>query len=239
MEDVATGRVPHNHGGARNGRGADAPYLSDQGERITVVKALLSLLIAGALLTAGGCQSTPRPTPNYGQTGGRMDPAHDAPSEAGSGLRSADLVSSTDQMAQSIASRLDITNADSPPVIFVGEIENKTMSTRNYQILLARLRSTLNESGARHGLRFVRERQYIEQQRNREFGEKDPDSSADSYRSRADYVLTCEVYDHPLGRTNYYLLDFQLVQLREAIGGPDIGPGAIVWEKGYEVKYQW
>ena len=112
------------------------------------------------------------------------------------------------------------------------------MREQNYQVFLARLRSELNASGARHGLEFVRERQYIEQQRDREYGGKEPDSTAAAYKSRADYVLTCEIYDLPSGGTNYYLLDYQLVQLRAADTGPDVGPGAIVWENMYEVKFQ-
>ena len=59
-----------------------------------------------------------------------------------------------------------------------------------------------------------------------------------AYESRADYVLTCEVYDLPRGGTNYYLLNYQLVQLRDAVTGPDVGSGAIVWENSYEVKFQ-
>ena len=72
----------------------------------------------------------------------------------------------------------------------------------------------------------------MEQQRRREHG------TSGGYQSSADYVLTCEVFDLPAGRTNYYLLDYQLVQLRKATSGPDVGAGAIVWENTYEVKFQ-
>jgi hypothetical protein len=179
-------------------------------------------------------------TPNQGRSGNRMDPASDSPSEAGSQtLRSKDLVTASDRMAMDIASRLDITNQASPPKIFVGQIENKTTSPHmNWQVFLVRLRSQLNSSGARHGLHFIRERQFIESQRDREYGGKDPDSTATAYQSEADYVLTCEVYDLPSGGTNYYLLDFQLVQLREAVSGPNTGKGSIPWEGSYEVKFQ-
>ncbi|MHC5023700.1 MAG: hypothetical protein ACYTGG_07290, partial [Planctomycetota bacterium] len=85
---------------------------------------------------------------------------------------------------------------------------------------------------------FVRERQFVEEQRVREYGEKDPSSSAEAYQSRADFVLTCEIFDLPSGGSNYILLDYQLVQLRDSETGPDVGPGAIVWENSYEVKYQ-
>lgn len=220
--------------------------------RITVVAGLL-------VLTA--CNAPPQ---NRGTSGNRMDPTSDSPSELGSQtLRSADLVAATDRMAQDIAQRLDIANRQSPPRIFVGKIENKTSGRNvNYQVFLVRLRAQLQESGARHGLEFIREREFIESQRAREYGEgehRPPHTNAPrqregtrdamlvvieettlaaAYQSRADYVLTCEIYDLPSGGTNYYLLDYQLVQLRDASSGPDVGPGAIVWEKSYEVKFQ-
>jgi hypothetical protein len=209
----------------------------DEKER-PVNSTLQTAVAIGILCLLSACQN--RPPKNEGMTGGRMDPTHDAPSEMGTrDLRSADLVNATDKMAQDIASRLDITNRQSPPKIFVGKIENKTSSrNQNYQVFLTRLRAQLNASGARHGLEFIRERDFVETQRDREYGGKDADSTAEAYKSRADYVLTCEVMDLPTRGTNYYLLDYQLVQLRDAASGPDVGSGAIVWENSYEVKYQ-
>ncbi len=191
-------------------------------------------LIGSGLVLLVACQATP--PANRGHWGYRMDPSHDAPSELGTQtLRSADLITATDTMAQDIARRLDITDHGSPPRIVVGRVENRTaMPHQNYQIFLVRLRGELMASGARHGLEFIRERPYVEHQLNRELGE----GSGDDYQSRADYVLTCEIYDMPSGGTKYYLLDYQLVQLRDALSGPDLGPGAIVWENKYEVKFQ-
>jgi hypothetical protein len=110
-----------------------------------------TLIVASALLLAA-CQATP--PDNRGQSGYRMDPTHDAPSELGSRApRSQDLVTATDMMAQNIASRLDIANRESPPRIFVGKIENHSaMPEQNYQVFLVRLRGQLQASGARHGL---------------------------------------------------------------------------------------
>lgn len=200
----------------------------------------LSILLLGLLaLTLGqtGCNSTPR---NEGESSGRMDPTSDADSESGGrDLRSADLVAATDRMAEDMARRLDINNRASPPKIFVGEIENRTSSPeQNYQVFLQRLRAQLNSSGARHGMVFIRERGFVEDQRNREYGNDDASSTAAAYKSNADYVLTCEVFDLPNRGTNYFLLDYQLVQLRDATSGPDVGAGVIVWENKYEVKYR-
>jgi hypothetical protein len=210
----------------------------DLAKRNITVNITLKIALAVCAVSLAACQSTP--PKNRGTSGYRMDPTSDSNSELGSRtLRSADLITATDQMAQDMAQRLDVVNRSSPPKIFVGLIENKTsMRAQNYQVFLARLRAQLNSSGARHGLEFVRERQFVETQRDREYGGKVADSTAQSYESRADYVLTCEVFDLPSGGTNYYMLDYQLVQLRDASSGPDVGAGAIVWENKYEVKFQ-
>ena len=196
---------------------------------------------ATALLLAlglAGCESAPE---NRGQSGRRVDPARDAPSELGSTTpRSEDVVVASDRMAMDIAQRLDINDRENPPRIVVGQIENRSsIPYQDYQIFLVRLRGLLQQAGTRHGLEFIREAAYIEQQREREFGDKDPTKTAEAYRSRAEYVLTCEIYDLPSGGTNYYLFSYQLVQIvDQAQSGPDVGAGAIVWENTYEVKYQ-
>ncbi len=206
----------------------------------TRIARTLSAVLSSLLLsvTLAGCQSTP--PKNKGTSGGRMETTTDASSEANSrDLRSADLVNATDRMAADIASRLDINNRQSPPRIVVGKIENKTSAPQqNYQVFLQRLRAQLNASGARSGLQFIRERQFVEDTRNEEYGNSDPNATAQAYASKADYVLTCEIHDLPSGDTNYYLLDYQLVQLRDAASGPDVGAGAIVWENSYEVKFK-
>ena len=194
-------------------------------------------LIAAGLLGLSACHSTPH---NQGHPGGRMDPAHDSAGEVYvQSPRSADLVAASDKMASDIARRLDINNPESPPKIFIGPAENRTSTPNvNFEIFLKKLRAELQSSGVRHGIQFIRERDFVEDQRNREYGKKDAESTAHAYKSRADYVLTCEVHDLPSGQTNYYLIDYQLVQLRDASTGPDVGAGAIIWENSYEVKFQ-
>lgn len=208
--------------------------------RANSVRSPLQPLFALVVVTVAsltGCNSPPQ---NKGTSGGRMETTTDSSSEVGNlDLRSTDLVNATDRMAADIASRLDVNNRESPPRIFVGKIENKTGAPeQNYQVFLQRLRAQLNASGARTGLIFIRERQFIEDTRNEEFGNSDPNATAQAYASKADYVLTCEIFDLPSGGTNYFLLDYQLVQLRDAASGPDVGSGAIVWENSYEVKFR-
>jgi len=198
----------------------------------------LSLPLTIALLASlSACHTPP---PNTGQSGNRMDPTRDASSEADSRApRSADLVNATDRMAVSIAQRLDVVNRQSPPRIVVGKVENHSrMQNQNYQVFLVRLRSLLQSSGSREGLEFIAERQRVEKYRDQEYGGKDPASTSAAYQSDADYMLNLEIFDLPSGQTNYYLFNYQLVQLRDAVGGPDKGAGRIVWEDSYEVKFQ-
>ncbi len=197
-----------------------------------------SFLAPALLLLASGCNTPPR---NEGWSGNRLDPSADGVSEVGStALRSQDLVAATDKMAMDIAQRLDISNRASRPKIVVGEIDNRTTSPeQNYQIFLARLRAQLNTSGARNGLEFVRERSFVESQRDREYGGKDFDKTSTAYRSRADFMLVGELFDMPSSGTNYFLMTFQLVQLTDTVtSGTNVGAGAIVWENSYEVKFQ-
>ena len=202
-------------------------------------RSLAFLAALASVVTLIGCAATP--PPNQGTSGYRMDPTADSQSEYHvQSLRSPDLIAATDQAAMDIARRLDIVDPSNPPVIVVGQIENRTtaMPHANWQIFPVRLRALLMESaGPRHGLRFVRERTFIERERDREYAGRDAASTATRYQSDADYVLTCEVYDLPSGGTNFFLLDFQLVQLRAAQSGPDVGPGTIIWSKSYEAKF--
>lgn len=197
--------------------------------------ACLASVVVGAVVV--GCQGpSPTPPPNRGSSGGRMDPSRDAASEIGSdNLRSQDLVVATDQMARSIAARPDINNPQSPPRIFVGPIENKTSQPhQNLQVFLARLQSQLGQSGVRHGIEFIVPSQRVRDARALEYGAYE----AQAYQSNADYMLACEVYDLPHLGTNYYFLDYQLIQLRETNTGPNQGAGSVVWFGSYEVKFQ-
>lgn len=200
--------------------------------RPTAALALPALLLAA-------CAS--QPPANEGRSGGRLDPTHDSPYESGvRDLRSADLVAATDRMAASIADRLDVASRDAPPRIIVGRIENHTSwPEQNYQVFLDRLRAVLLSSSARHGLDMRRERDFVQSQRAREYGVNDHERGPGAFRSEAEYVLTAIVSDLPAGGTDYFLVEYQLVQLVDrAATGPDTGPGAIVWAGMYEVKYQ-
>jgi len=200
---------------------------------------MLSAVIA-AMLVLGGCASD-HPPQNRGTTGGRMDPSRDAPSEMGSlDLRSADLVAATDRMAMDLAAREDINNPRNPPIFFVGPVINETSQPQqNYQIFVNRLRAVLNASAPRHGLDIRQDTQFVERMRQLEYGTTRDPESGDQYASPNEYVLTAIIHDLPSRGTNYYLIEYQLVQLEDfAESGPNRGPAAIIWSNFYEVKFQ-
>ncbi len=170
-----------------------------------------------------------------------MDPSREAPSEMGSNdLRSADLVTATDRMAMDIASRPDINNPDNPPILFVGPVVNKTSQPQqNFEIFVARLRAIRNASQSRHGLSIRADREFIERMRQLEYGTTSDPDSGEAYASPNEYVLTAIIHDMPSGGTNYYLVEYQLVQLAEyAESGPNRGAATIAWSNFYEVKFQ-
>jgi hypothetical protein len=170
-----------------------------------------------------------------------MDPSRDAPSEVGSlDLRSADLVVATDRMAMDLAAREDINNPGNPPIFFVGPVINETSQPQqNFQIFVNRLRAVLNASAPRHGLDIRQDTQFVERMRQLEYGTTRDPESGEQYASPNEYVLTAIIHDLPSRGTNYYLIEYQLVQLEDfAESGPNRGPAAIIWSNFYEVKFQ-
>ena len=200
----------------------------------------LTAIIASILLLLSGCASD-NPPSNRGTTGGRMDPSRDAPSEMGStDLRSADLLAATDRMAMDLAAREDINDPRNPPIFFIGPVINETSQPQqNYQIFLTRLRAVLNKSAASRGLDIRQDRDFMERMRQLEYGTtRDPESNK-PYASPNEYVLTVIIHDLPSRGTNYYLIEYQLVQLEDyAESGPNRGTASIIWSDFYEVKFQ-
>lgn len=176
-------------------------------------------LIACAALIAGlaGCGTTNEGAPKSHRLESRL------PSE-GARLGSADLVVASDRAVESIAERLrEIYGEEAQTIIVMDRVDNETSDrTANFQIYLARIRTNLNQSGARHNLRFVETRNRAEEIKRREGIA--PTASA---RTRPTYALTGVFYDLPRGGTNYFLLTFQLMDLSDDI---------VVWEGDYEVK---
>jgi hypothetical protein len=142
----------------------------------------------------------------------------------GSALGSADLVVASDKATAGIAAVPEIASATAAggrTVVVMDRVENKTSDpSANFQIYLARIRVSLNQSGASRHLVFVESRAKAE-------GIKDREGVTESARIKPHFALTGTFYDLPRGRTNYHLLTFQLVDLTSDV---------VVWEDSYEVK---
>ncbi|MFA7236450.1 MAG: hypothetical protein WC058_06270 [Phycisphaeraceae bacterium] len=142
----------------------------------------------------------------------------------GGQIGSADLTAATEKVVESIANVPAIHQAGERVVIVMDQVTNETLSdpSANFQIYLARIRALLNQSGQTKNLMFVETRVKSEQIKQREGY-----PAAATARTLPRYALTAAFYDLPRGRSNYYLLTFQLF---------DLTNDAIVWENSYEVK---
>jgi len=138
-------------------------------------------------------------------------------------LGSADLTTATDQAVASIANVAEIRAAEGRTVIVMDTVTNRTSDpSADFQIYLARMRALLNQSGQKRDLVFVETRHKAEQIKAREGF---PEGA--TARTLPNYAMTATFYDMPRGKTNYYLLTFQLVDLTNDL---------ITWEDSYEVK---
>lgn len=180
-------------------------------------------ILLGVPLAA--CNQAAQPSPNLGRTT-TADPAKRRSNEVD--LASKDLVSSTDDIVAQIASKPEFQNPPYRINIVMDRVENKTtLPSRNYDIYLARIRTKLNESGARYNIGFVEKRATVTSIRQSE-GLEPPPGSAGGYKSKADYALRGVFYDMPNVGANYYLLTFQII---------DLNDGEIVYEGSYESKF--
>lgn len=136
---------------------------------------------------------------------------------------SADLVVATEEAVEGIASVESIRKNEGKTVVVLDRVENRTSDpSARFQIYLARIRALLNQSGAKQDISFVETRNKAEEIKAREGV-----ASERTGRLAPKYALSGTFYDLPRGGTNFYLLTFQLVDLRNDV---------IEWEGSYEVK---
>ena len=175
-------------------------------------------VVGMVMVMAMGCETPPR---NQGYSDSyRLDSR--LPDE-GPQLGSVDLVVATDRAVEQIAARIGPKPTGERTVIVMDRVENQTSDpTANFQIYLARIRASLNQSGATSNLVFVETRNRADAIKQREGVEP-----ADHARTRPQFALAGIFHDMPRGYSNYYLLTFQLV---------DLGNDQLVWEQMYEVK---
>ena len=201
---------------------------------------LAAALFAFTLIALlAGCQ-TPPPR---GDTGGRVPVGATTPGEASSGLvRSSDLISASDQVAQALAMDVDrITRQDFGDVrmtVTFGDIVNKTskMPTTDFEFLRDRIKSRLMDSTlVRDNVKFVENRARRESLRQRELGTTGDQkightSDLPQPQVNEEYFvfLNGNMYSIDRPGTRLYYMKFELMRSTD---------GETVFSKDYEVKY--
>jgi PBP1b-binding outer membrane lipoprotein LpoB len=155
---------------------------------------------------------------------------------AGTGIESQDLVAVAEKMARSILAIPPIANAQTPPLVVLDPVENKTRFPINKDIFLTRIRAQLNSKTFGKVQFLARERMAVlEKERNLKREGAVTASSNPSVQEfkGADYFLTGSLEGLSTrtskGTSDYILYAFHLIDARTSV---------IVWEDMAEIKKQ-
>ncbi len=185
-----------------------------------------AFLTIGLLAAIAGC------TQDKPQEYGGQRPDVDTLSSADSGLQSKDVVSASDKLARDLLAFRELRQSQTKWTIVVDRFEDRTLDRQfstNYDIFLERLRSNLSELGQGQ-IRLIENRQRFQQLRDRELERERDDMQQGAGNPppvQPDYSLYGKAYDMPNRSTNYYLLQFDLTNLKTR---------EQVWSRKYEVK---
>lgn len=185
-----------------------------------------AFLTIGLLAAIAGC------TQDKPQEYGGQRPNVDTLSSADSGLQSKDVVSASDKLARDLLAFRELRQSQTKWTIVVDRFEDRTLDRQfstNYDIFLERLRSNLSELGQGQ-IRLIENRQRFQQLRDRELERERDDMQQGAGNPppvQPDYSLYGKAYDMPNRSTNYYLLQFDLTNLKTR---------EQVWSRKYEVK---
>jgi len=151
------------------------------------------------------------------------------------GLQSKDVVSASDLMARDLLADEGLRRASAQWVMVVDKFEDHTLDRAfnvNYDIFIERLRTNLGQYG-KGGVTLVENKDRLNQLRNKELDSTRGDQFGQGSggggpgRLQPDFALYGKAFDLPNRGTNYYLLEFTVVNLRT---------GMQVWTNKYEVK---
>ena len=190
-------------------------------------KVLLGLGLAASLV--GGCT---RDIPN--EYGGQRPPV-DTIDERDRGLQSKDVVSASDLMARDLLADDGLRRSHAQWVMVVDKFEDHTLDRAfsvNYDIFIERLRTNLGQFG-KGSVTLVENKAKLNQLRNKELDAPRGDEFGQGSgggglgRIQPDFALYGKAFDLPNRGTNYYLLEFTVVDLKT---------GTQVWTNKYEVK---
>jgi Peptidoglycan-synthase activator LpoB len=189
-----------------------------------------SLLVGLTLIAGLGIGCGPDRPRDYA----RDRPAVDQLDDRDRGLQSKDVVTASDQMAQSLLALPELNVSDKRWTVVVTGVRNETATARqNLDIFIQRLRVNL----ARHGrdrVQLIANRDSFRELQSRELEQERDDFQQGSGRSKPgpagvqpDFGLEATATDLPNRGTNYYLFEFRLV---------DMNTREMVWTDAYEVR---
>jgi hypothetical protein len=187
-------------------------------------RVLLAGLLASVLGTVGmGCD-TDRPT-DYG----RQRPPLDELDPRDGGLQAPDVRQAADKVVQALLRSPELRNSDRQWTMVVTGVEDNTTDRRfrgiNYDIFLQKLKASIAQQG-RGQIQLIENRDRFYDTRSRElegeleeddeFGQGDgPRGPARAPRAISpDFGLYAEVFDLPNRGTTYYLMNFEVTNLR-------------------------
>lgn len=194
-----------------------------------MVRACKALVGMGLVIGIAGCQS------DKPESYSRERPPVDSLDERDSGLQSKDVVAASETLARDLLALRELRQSPELWTMVVDRIQDRTIDRSfryNYDIFIERMRSVLSEHGPNQ-IRLIDNKRTFDDIRSREL-----DSGSDRFQQggrggsapnaiQPQYALYGKAFDMPNRGTNYYLIQFDVVNLdtREQ-----------VWSRKYEVK---
>lgn len=167
-------------------------------------------------VVVAGCQSS-KPAP--GRSSGRVSPTTTTGAEARSPqVLPASLLEFSDQAARELARGLadrtiyGVSDSDVLVTIVFGDIVNKTqiVPSSDFEMARSQIRFNLLQSDlAKEKIRFIENRQRMEELRSREWGDE-PGMTVRRYDPDHTYLLNGTMYRVARGGSNLYAMNFEL-----------------------------
>lgn len=181
-------------------------------------------LLAGVIAVGAGCKS---------RTYDDERPPVDQLTKGDRGLQSKDVVNASDQMAMELLALPELNASDHRWTIVVTGVKNKTVSARqNLDIFIQRLKTNIGKHG-RDRVQLMANRDEFHEIQARELEQPSDEFKQGSGRAvgpagiQPDFGLEAVAMDLPGRKTDYYNLEFRLIDLKTR---------EQVWTGSYEVK---
>lgn len=183
------------------------------------------------LAAAVGCSHSDKPH-DYGEA----RPPVDELSSGDTGLQSKDVVSAADKICRDLLADPTLNASRTAWTIVVDNMQDRTtdqVARINFDIFLQALKGELAQKSSGR-IQLIENKGEFYQLRNKELEDTNPDKFGQGGANRGaaqavspDYSLTGTAMDLPNRATNFYLIDFKLVNLQNR---------TIAFDRQYQVK---